>query len=213
METETGGSRTTAAPLPPQLADAAPSSDKTDPRPPDTGGLDLGAQKRRVEELILWGSWERAREELLRIRTSLPGDAGLGLELELIDRRIKEVSELSQMTDTRLRDHLERGQFYFNNFEYSAAVRLWLSDPELSQAEEVKARIAFAQGLIERLEVEVAKVRAYLDHGDPEAALAALAAVKNLDTKRSRLWSLERNAQNLLNQKRVDALKSQVLDL
>jgi tetratricopeptide (TPR) repeat protein len=206
METETGHPKVTAAPL-------LSRADEPGTGPQDPGDLHVSTQKKRIEELILWGSWERAREELFKMRSSLVGDPRSSLDLELIDRRIKEVGELSGMTNSRLRDHLERGQFYFNNFEYSSAVRLWLSDSELSECEEVKSRVAFAQGLIERLEVEVTRIKSHLDRSDPEAALAALAAVKNLDPKRSRLWSLERNAQNLLTQKRVDALKSQVLDL
>src|SRR2546425_10546785 len=88
---------------------------------PSPAGPDVASLRRRAEEFVLLSSYERAREDLVKIQRILLETPHSELDLMALNQRIQEVSELATLSDARLREHLERGQFYFNNLEYAQA--------------------------------------------------------------------------------------------
>jgi len=183
------------------------------PSDPPKVESNIAEARRQVEALVLAGNLKGAQEAIEAIVETLSHQPGRRSELEAVKRRLQEVSELRIMTDTRLRDHLERGQFYLNRFQYADAIRAWRSDPFLAKQDAVLSRIAFAKAQIDQLEAGVAQVKARINAGDPEGALADLERLKCLDPESTVLWNLKKSAENLQVQKQASSLKDQALRL
>ncbi len=173
----------------------------------------IAEARRQVEALVLAGNLKGAQEAIEAIVESLSQQPSRRSELEAVKRRHQEVSELRIMTDTRLRDHLERGQFYLNRFQYADAIRAWKSDALLAKQDAVLARIAFAKAQVDQLEAGVVQIKAKIAAGDPEGAIADLERLRPLDPESTVLWHLKKSAENLQVQKQASSLKDQALRL
>jgi tetratricopeptide (TPR) repeat protein len=174
-------------------------------------GKEVAGALAEVERLLSAGELRRAQEELQWLRQPLVADPTRKGELEAVERRLREVGELRVQADCRLRDHLQRGQFFMKGFQYAQAIRSWESQPDLLEHEEVRSRLALARGQLERLEAGIARIKAHLEAREPEAALVELAKAHPLDPENALLWNFEKTAEALLVQKQVTALKAQAM--